>query len=178
MARVDLSIVQQEEFTHEQELPAVPGAAERAAEIGGRWRIGSPRQHPTAWASWADWTDSSDADDGERTQTAGLETGGNEEDGDHELLTNIEDKLRRAQAAKAESRPWGAQLDSALANLEKAKLQIERAQEKVDRAQDDLHAAKTHEAEAENGVQKLRELVAQDPEMTQEANRPERTLTQ
>ena len=62
--------------------------------------------------------------------------------GDQELLTNIEDKLRHAQALKAESRPWGAQLDSALANLEKAKLQNERAQEKVDRAQDDLHAAK------------------------------------
>ena len=50
--------------------------------------------------------------------------------GDQELLTNIEDKLRHALAAKAESRPWGAQMDSALANLEKAKLQTERAQEK------------------------------------------------
>ena len=60
-------------------------------------------------------------------------------------------------------------MDSALANLEKAKLQIERTQEKVDRAQDDLHVAKTHRAEAENRVPKLRELVAQDPEMTQQA---------
>ena len=78
--------------------------------------------------------------------------------GDQELLTNIEDKLRHAQAAKAEPRPW----ECALANLEKAKLQIERAQEKVDRALDDLHAAKTHKAEAENRVQKLRVLVTQD----------------
>ena len=93
---------------------------------------------------------------------------GDQEFGDQELLTNIEDKLRHAQAAKAESRPWGAQLDSALANLKKAKLQIERAQENVDRAQDDLHAAKTHKAEAENRDQKLRELVAQNPEMTQQ----------
>ena len=46
--------------------------------------------------------------------------------GDQELLTNIKDKLRHAQAAKAESRPWEVQLDSALANLEKAKLQIEQ----------------------------------------------------
>ena len=43
------------------------------------------------------------------------------------------------------------------------------AQEKVERAHDDLRAAKTHKAESENRVQKLRELVAQDPEMTQQA---------
>ena len=58
---------------------------------------------------------------------------------------------------RRQNRPCGAQTDSALANLEKAELQIERAQEKVDRAQDDLHAAKTHKAEAENRVQKLRD---------------------
>ena len=86
--------MQQEEFFHEQELPVVPRAAKRAAEIGGCWRIGSSRQQPTTWANWADWTDSTDADDGERTQTA---------------------------------------------------------------------------VEVENRVQKLRELMAQDPEMTQQA---------
>ena len=78
MGRVDLSIVQQEEFPHEQELPAVPRAAKRAAEVGGSWWISSPRQYPTARASWADWTDSSVADDGERTQTTSLETGSDE----------------------------------------------------------------------------------------------------
>ena len=39
----------------------------------------------------------------------------------------------------------------------------------MDRAQDDLHEAKTHKAEAENRVQKLRELVAEDPEKRQQA---------
>ena len=88
--------------------------------------------------------------------------------GDQELLANIDSKLRHAQTAKAESRPGGAQMDSALSNLEKAKLLIERAQEKKERAQDELRAAKRHEAEVESQVQGLRELMAQDPEKTQQ----------
>ena len=66
MGRVDLPIVQQEEFLHEQELCQwLPNEQQK---IGGCWRIGSSRQHPSTWANCVDWTNSTDADDGERTR--------------------------------------------------------------------------------------------------------------
>ena len=92
--------------------------------------------------------------------------------GDQELLTNIEDKLRHAQAAKAESRPQGAQKIWGKRNSRS------NAPKKMWTVPKTTRMRQRHKAEAENRVEKLRELVAQDPEMTQQAPDDLTALTQ
>ena len=150
---------------HEQASPTMPRSAERAKEAC--WS-------ETARYAWADWTDCTESDDKERIQTASHEAGGSkkrvaQELDDQELVATIENILCQSLMAKAESRPWEAQMDSAMAMLEKSKLQVECAQQAANRAQEAFHATDTHRAEAELQVQKLRETVAQDLGATQEA---------
>ena len=162
--RVDLPIVQQEELPHEQRTAGSAKDCQTSSRNWRCWRIGSSRQHPTAWASWADWTDSTDADDGERTQTAGLGTGGDEEDGARARRPRALDQHRGQTPPCSEGRieTVGSPDGQCVGKSGEGETPDRTRPRKGGTSQDDLHKPK-------NRVQKLRGLVAQDPEMTQQA---------
>ena len=100
-----------------------------------------------------------------RAQTAGRKIGGDEEEGTRvrrPLLTNIESKLpsckRRKQNQDHGTPRWTAHWRTWRERSSRSNVLKKRWN-----AQDELHAAKTHKAEAERQVQKVRELMAQDP---------------
>ena len=165
----------QEELPHEQELPAVPRAAKRTAEACGSRRdpaTPTPCQHTATWADWADCRDSSDTDDTERAQTAGCKIWRRRRRRHKSSTTrsswqtsrgNFAMRKRRKQKQDHGAPRWTAhwrtrRKRSFRSNAPKRRWNVPKTN----------CTRQGETAEVESQVQRLRELVAQDWEKTQQ----------